>query len=100
MFIGAARLELLIPESRSLKTKRQVLRSVTQTIRKRFPVAIAEVDHQDLWQRATLGVSCVAGSASHCRDVLDEVERTITRIVAVEAEIVSREFEIVAMEDL
>ncbi|MEA2499308.1 MAG: uncharacterized protein QOH26_1713 [Actinomycetota bacterium] len=100
MFIGVGRYDLFIPASTSLKDKRQVLRSVTQTVRKKFSVAVAEVDHQELWQRAALGVSCLSDSLSHCRDVLDEVERTIGRVAAGNAEIVDREVQIVAMEDL
>jgi uncharacterized protein YlxP (DUF503 family) len=100
MFIGVARFDLFIPQSTSLKDKRQVLRSVTQTVRNKFSVAIAEVDHQDLWQRTALGVSCISDSVSHCRDVLEEVERTIGRVAAVQADIVDREVQIVSMEDL
>ena len=100
MFIGVARYDLFIPASGSLKDKRQVVRSVTQTVRKKFSVAVAEVDHQDLWQRSALGVSCLSDSMSHCRQVLDEVERTIGRVAAGNAEIVDREVQIVAMEDL
>ena len=100
MFIGVARYDLFIPASRSLKDKRQVVRSVTQTVRKKFSVAVAEVAHQELWQRSGIGVSCLSDSMSHCRDVLDEVERTIGRVAAGEAEIVDREVQIVAMEDL
>jgi uncharacterized protein YlxP (DUF503 family) len=100
MFIGVARYDLFIPASRSLKDKRQVVRSATQTVRNKFSVAVAEVDHQDLWQRSVLGVSCLSDSMGHCRDVLDEVERTIGRVIAGSAEIVDREVQIVAMEDL
>ncbi len=83
-----------------MKDKRQVLRSVGATVRKKFNVAIAEVDHQELWQRAALGVSCVSESSSHCREVLDEVERVISRLAMPEAEVVSRDSQIVALEDL
>lgn len=83
-----------------MKDKRQVLRSVGATVRKKFNVAISEVDHQELWQRAALGVSCVSESSSHCREVLDEVERVISRLAMPEAEIVSRDSQIVALEDL
>ena len=100
MFIGVGRYELFIPSSRSLKDKRQVVRSVTQTVRKKFNVAVAEVDHQDLWQRTALGVSCLAESVSHCQRVLAEVERTIARTAIGSGEIVDREIEIVSMEDL
>ena len=100
MFIGIARYELFIPASSSLKDKRQVLRSVTQNIRNRFPVAVAEVDHQDLWQRAALGVSCVAESTGHCAKLLQEVEKTISRTALGSAELVDRRVEFVSMDDL
>ena len=100
MFIGIARFVLFIPASSSLKDKRQVLRSVTTTVRNRFNVAIAEVDHQDLWQRAALGVSCVAESTGHCAKVLQEVEKTIGRASVGSAELIDRRVEFVAMEDL
>jgi uncharacterized protein YlxP (DUF503 family) len=100
VFIGIARFELFIPASESLKDKRQVLRSVTQNVRNKFNVAIAEVDHQDLWQRTAFGVSCVASSMGHCRKVIQEVEKAIARSAADQAEIIDRSIEIVAMEDL
>jgi uncharacterized protein len=100
MFIGIARYEIFIPEARSLKDKRHVLRSITGTVQHRFQVSIAEVDHQDLWQRAAVGVSCVAESVSHCRKVLQEVEKAIGRAAIDGADIVDREQVIVSMEDL
>ncbi|MGH2735008.1 MAG: DUF503 domain-containing protein [Actinomycetota bacterium] len=100
MFVAVGRFELFIPASGSLKDKRAVVRSVTQTVAKKFNVSIAEVDHQDLWQRAALGVSCVSDSISHCRRVLQEVEKSIGRSALDGAEIVGREIEIVALEDL
>lgn len=100
MFVAVGRFELFIPASGSLKDKRAVVRSVTQVVARRFNVSIAEVDHQDLWQRSALGVSCVSESMSHCRKVLQEVEKAIARAALDGAEIVGREVEIVAMEDL
>ena len=100
MFIGIGRYEIFIAASGSLKDKRRVLRAVTMSVQKRFNVAIAEVDNQDKWQRATLGVSCVAESVSHCRKVLDEVERQISRAAADGGELVDRHVEFIAMEDL
>lgn len=100
MFIGVGRYELFIPASRSLKDKRQVLRSVTQTVQKRFNVAIAEVDFQDKWQRAALGVSCVAESIGHCRKVLQEVEKVIGRAAIDGAEITDRTIEFVTLDDI
>jgi uncharacterized protein len=100
MFIGIGRYELFIPESRSLKDKRQILRSVTMHVQKKFNVAIAEVDHQDLWQRAAFGVSCVSATGAQCRKILQEVEKAIGRAAIDGADIVDRSIEVVAMEDL
>ena len=50
MFIGVGRFEFLIPHSTSLKDKRQLVRSVSQAVRKKYNVSVAEVDYQDLWQ--------------------------------------------------
>lgn len=65
--------QLYLPESRSLKDKRQVLQSLQERIRNRFSVAVAEVEHQDLWQRATLGVATVSNSVRHGDEVLTKV---------------------------
>ncbi len=90
MFVGVGRYEIFIPDSSSLKDKRQVLRSITTTVRKKFNVAIAEVDHQDLWQRSAFGVSCVAESGLQCRKVLQEVEKAIARAAIDGGEIIDR----------
>ena len=100
MFIGIGRYDIFIAHSASLKDKRRVLRAVTMSVQKRFNVAIAEVDFQDKWQRAAVGVSCVAESESHCRKVLNEVERQIGRAAIDGGELVDRHVEIVAFEDL
>ena len=67
------RFTLRIPESGSLKDKRQVVRSVSQRIRNKFGAAVAEVADNETWQLATLGVTCVANTARHCDDVLDSI---------------------------
>lgn len=77
-----------------------MLRAVTTTVQNKLRVAIAEVDHQALWQRAALGVSCVAESGGHCRKVLQEVEKAIGRSAVDGAEIVDRDLRVVALEDL
>lgn len=100
MFIGIGRYEIFVPEARSLKDKRRVLRSVMTRVQGKFHVAIAEVDHQDLWQRAAVGVSCVASTLDQCRKVLDQVERAIGSAALDGAEIVDRESRFVSLEDL
>ena len=59
MFVGVCQVELLLPDSDSLKAKRFVLSSVKTRIQNKFNVSIAEVDHNDLWQRAVLGMALV-----------------------------------------
>lgn len=73
MHIGVCRLMIHLPESGSLKDKRQVSRSLTDRIRDRFNVAVAEVDHNDLWQRLTLGVCCISNESAHANEVLSRV---------------------------
>ena len=77
MKVGVSRITLHLPGCHSLKDKRQVIRSVTARIRQQFEVAIAEVDEQDLWQIAELGVSCVGNSSRHIDAVLGRVQHFI-----------------------
>ena len=62
-FVAILTVELHFPEASSLKDKRHFLRSARDNLRNRFGASVAEVDHHDLWQRATLTVACVARSA-------------------------------------
>ena len=71
------RIDLHVPGARSLKEKRAVVRPLVEGARHRFRCAVAEVDHQDRWQRTVLGFAVVSGSASHATDVIDEVERLV-----------------------
>jgi uncharacterized protein len=73
----ALTVELRVPAAGSLKAKRSVVKSITETCRRRFAVAAAETDHHDTWQRAQLGFAVVAGTPSHCEHVIDEVERYV-----------------------
>ncbi len=100
MFIGVARYELFIAESRSLKNKRAHLRPVLDGVRSRFNVGIAEVGLQELWQRAAIGVTCTSTTEFHCRKMLQEVEKVIGRAAVNGAEIVDRYVHVVSLEDL
>lgn len=73
MHIGTLTVVVYLAEGSSLKEKRQVIKSLIETTRRKFNVSIAEVDDNDLWQRATLGVACVANDAAHVHRVLDKV---------------------------
>jgi uncharacterized protein YlxP (DUF503 family) len=84
MLVAVGRFDLRIPGCTSLKEKRHVVKTLTASLRQRFNVAVAEVDHHELWQRATLGVSSVAQDGYHLRRVMHEVERHISGFPAVE----------------
>ena len=73
MVIGLCTVELHFPESQSLKAKRQILSSLTTRLRGNFNVSVAEVDEQDLWQKAIVGIACVANESGRVNQVLDQV---------------------------
>jgi hypothetical protein len=80
----AVRYELFVPESRSLKAKRAVLRPIVDGLRHRMKVSVAEVDHQDTWQRAAIAVALVAESDGHLRELLATVERHVAHAPGIE----------------
>ena len=84
MLVTLERFDLRIPGCTSLKEKRSVVKGLTQGLRGKFNVAVAEVDHQDQWQRATLGVSAVSAQGFQLRKVMHEVERYVSRNPTVE----------------
>src|SRR5581483_10577926 len=73
----APRFALHVPPSRSRKAKRAAVRPIVDTLRHRYHVSVAEVDHQDRWQRAAIAVAVVAESNHHLTEVLDTVERFV-----------------------
>ena len=75
--LGACEITLHLPECHSLKEKRQVIKSVMARVRNQFEVAIAEVDENDRWQIAKLGVSCVSNSSQHASGILERVQHYI-----------------------
>lgn len=97
MYVGVCRFELHIPESGSLKSKRHVVKSITGGLSAKFNVAVAEVGHQDTWQRAAIGVACVSQEAWHVRKMLEEIERFVER--EDRAEVLSCESDVLNPED-
>jgi len=77
MIIGTCQVDLLIAENRSLKGKRRVLKSIKDRVRSRFNVSIAEVDHHEEWQRATLGIACVSNDIRLIDSILNKVVNLI-----------------------
>ena len=82
MPIAFLTLELRIEGAQSLKDKRQVLRSLKDKLRNGFNVAVAELDANDLWQRATIGVVSISGSQDYLQGLMQNVEREAGRIAS------------------
>jgi uncharacterized protein YlxP (DUF503 family) len=77
-FVAILTVELHFPEAASLKGKRHFVRSAKDNLRNRFGAAVAEVDHHDLWQRATLSVAVAARSAQDAEQLADGAERWLS----------------------
>ena len=73
MIIGTLEVKPMVPWSHSLKEKRMVLRSITERIKNKFNVSVAEVEDQDLHQSIVLGIACVSNETSHANSVLQRV---------------------------
>lgn len=84
MLVALERFDLRIPGCGSLKEKRHVVKTLTNAIRSKFNVSVAEVDHHDLWQRTALAVAVAAGDGYHAKRVLHEVEKFVDRWAEVE----------------
>jgi uncharacterized protein len=70
--VALGTVELHLPDVLSLKDKRHVLKGLKQKVRARFEVSVAEVDHQDTWQRATLAVAYVSADSRHANEVVSK----------------------------
>jgi len=94
--VAVERFDLRIPGVTSLKEKRHVVKTLTGSLRAKFNVSVAEVDHQDLWQRTAIAVSAVGAEGYHLRKVMHEVERHVERWL--EVEIIDRELSLLGPE--
>ena len=97
MIVAVERFDLRIPGVHSLKQKRHVLKTLTAALRQTFAVSVAEVEYQDLWQRAAIAVAVVGGQEYHLRRVLREVEDRIDAWG--EIEVIDRDLHLWAPED-
>ena len=97
MHAAAMSFDLHVPASRSLKSKRAVIRPIVDGMRHRFRISVAEVDHQDQWQRATIAVAVVAESEGRVRELLDAAERFVAG--APDVELLRREVGWLELED-
>jgi len=80
MPIAFLTIELRIEGAHSLKDKRQVVRSLKDRLRARFNVAVAELDPDHAWQRATIGVVSISSSRDYLDGLMKHVEREATRV--------------------
>ena len=94
MNVGVCKVHLRLPENMSLKGKRQVLKSITSRVRNKFNVAVAEIDHNDLWQMATIGICCLSNNKRHTNEVLSKAVNFI-QAGRFEIELLDYEIEII-----
>ena len=73
MNVGVCRVSLRLPENQSLKGKRRVLKSIITRVASKFSVAVAEVDDEDRWQLATIGICCVSNNGRHTNEVMSKI---------------------------
>jgi len=73
MNVGVCKVRLRLPGNQSLKDKRRVMKSIIARVAGKFDVSIAEVDDNDLWQVATLGISYVSNDNRHANEVLSRI---------------------------
>jgi uncharacterized protein YlxP (DUF503 family) len=97
MIVGVLRLTFHIPHARSLKEKRGVVKRFRDRIRARYDVSIAEVDAQDLHQKAVFGVAVISSKGSICESVLEQVARAAE--LQEDAVLTNRETELIPVGD-
>jgi uncharacterized protein YlxP (DUF503 family) len=73
MIVGLLRVELHVPHAQSLKDKRAVVKRLREQVRSHFNVAVAEVEANDTWQRATVGISAIGDERQHVEGLLRQV---------------------------
>jgi uncharacterized protein YlxP (DUF503 family) len=79
MIVGSLRVRLLVREARSLKDKRQVLKSIKDRLRNGFNISVAEVEAQDQRQLVVLGMAMVSNDAAHVRHTFDQIVQALRR---------------------
>jgi uncharacterized protein len=73
MYVGSLEVRLRIRESRSLKDKRQMVRSITDRLRDQFNVSVSEVDARDQWQLLVLGIAHIGDEAANVKGILEQI---------------------------
>ena len=94
MNVGVCRIRLRLPGNASLKDKRRVLKSIKTQVRNKFDVSVAEIDDQDLWQAAGLGICCLSNDSRYSNEVLSKAVNFISN-GRFEVEILDYQIEII-----
>jgi uncharacterized protein YlxP (DUF503 family) len=84
MIVGTCLVDLRIPGCRSLKEKRQTIKALKDSIRRKYNVSVAELDHQDTWQRSLMGIAVVSSDGRFANRVISKVVNEIEGNVKVE----------------
>lgn len=90
--VGVLTLELQLENSHSLKEKRHVVQGLKDRLRHKFNVAVAEIEHQDLWQRAVVAAVTVASDHSYAEQILQSVEKEAVHVLGAELAMASVEW--------
>lgn len=94
MVIGTARVVMHLPMAQSLKDKRRIVKSLLAQVQRQYHLAAAEVERQDQWQVAVLGLACVTTSAAHADEVLAHAVDFVARRTG-DAELLEYETEVI-----
>ncbi|MHB1128049.1 MAG: DUF503 domain-containing protein [Bacillota bacterium] len=79
MIVGICTIEVRISGAQSLKDKRRVVKSITERVRNRYNVSVAEVDNLDNWKQATIGIAHVSNDSARVHQILTEVVHMVER---------------------
>jgi len=77
MIVGTCLVDLRIPGCRSLKDKRHILKALKESIRRKYNISVAELDHHDVWQRALIGIATISAETKFANQVISNVVNTI-----------------------
>ena len=80
MVIAVLKISLSIPHARSLKDKRRVVKSVKDRLRSKFNVSVSEIDDQDLWQKALLGIAIISNDSAYANGTASRVQKVIENL--------------------
>ncbi len=81
MPVAVLTLEIYLPYAHSLKEKRVMVRKIKDRLRARFNVAVAELDHQELWQRAVVGVVSISSDQQNLETVMEGIQRESEKVL-------------------